>query len=358
MNTSKIKIALIALFCCWAAIAEAQMANVTYSTRSGFVRSSDVDCQDGDTEEYTAWLWTKDNVNATEGTTNCMTIDFNGTTTWAVNSPAIVSARTNASWQIIARIDAWEEDSDNRCVFQGGPPADACRQTASQTFDFRALATPSNGTWTNGPTAGSANNHQYAIGVTWKYAAGGSALTPALSCDGTGQTVAYSTGVVPSWSVALTAGTTYVFENCGLATNDTYLRIYGTDGFTEVSSNDDGCSAQSTITYTPSASGTYFVEVAQYSRGALAAAGSLRYYIKDVTTPTVATCPANISLNTAAGTCGAVATYSTPTFSDNCTVTVARTAGGANCSVFPLVQQRLPIPVLTRVDVQLPVTSM
>lgn len=32
MNTSKIKIALIALFCCWAAIAEAQMANVTYST--------------------------------------------------------------------------------------------------------------------------------------------------------------------------------------------------------------------------------------------------------------------------------------------------------------------------------------
>lgn len=117
MNTSKIKIALIALFCCWAAIAEAQMANVTYSTRSGFVRSSDVDCQDGDTEEYTAWLWTKDNVNATEGTTNCMSTDFNGTTTWAVNSPAIVSGRTNASWQIIARIDAWEEDSDNRCVF-------------------------------------------------------------------------------------------------------------------------------------------------------------------------------------------------------------------------------------------------
>jgi hypothetical protein len=79
MNTIKIKLVLMTLLCCWGVIAEAQMANVTYSTRSGFVRSSDAGCQDGDTEEYTAYLWTSDNANGTEGTTGCQSVNFDGT---------------------------------------------------------------------------------------------------------------------------------------------------------------------------------------------------------------------------------------------------------------------------------------
>jgi hypothetical protein len=322
MNTIKIKLVLMTLLCCWGVIAEAQMANVTYSTRSGFVRSSDAGCQDGDTEEYTAYLWTSDNANGTEGTTGCQSVNFDGTLTWLVNTPVIVSNRTNGSWVINARIDAWEEDSDNRCVFQSA--ADDCRQTASQSFDFRALASPSNGGWTNGPAAGSTSNHQYAIGVTWKYVTGGSSLTPALSCNNTGTTLALTTGRINSWQVAMTAGVSYHFSASGKE-----IRIYDPNGYSLLS----GPSAS--INYVPGAGGTYFVEVSNSGRAVLTA-GNLLYRINDVTTPTVATCPGNISVNAAAGTCGAVVTYATPTFNDNCPVTVTRTAGLASGSTFPV----------------------
>ncbi|MBK8658632.1 MAG: HYR domain-containing protein [Bacteroidetes bacterium] len=56
----------------------------------------------------------------------------------------------------------------------------------------------------------------------------------------------------------------------------------------------------------------------------------------DNTAPTI-TCPANISVNATAGTCGAVVTYTAPVGTDNCPgATTTRTAGPASGSTFPV----------------------
>jgi hypothetical protein len=58
--------------------------------------------------------------------------------------------------------------------------------------------------------------------------------------------------------------------------------------------------------------------------------------IIDNTPPTLA-CPANISVNATAGTCGKAVTYVAPVGTDNCSgVTTARTAGLASGSTFPV----------------------
>ncbi len=62
---------------------------------------------------------------------------------------------------------------------------------------------------------------------------------------------------------------------------------------------------------------------------------SFRVTVNDAQTPAV-TCPAGQSLNTGGGLCTAVATYTTPTFTDNCAGgSVTRTGGLASGSAFP-----------------------
>ncbi|MCB9165313.1 MAG: HYR domain-containing protein [Flavobacteriales bacterium] len=58
--------------------------------------------------------------------------------------------------------------------------------------------------------------------------------------------------------------------------------------------------------------------------------------VVDTIRPTIS-CPANISMNVDAGSCGAVVNYVTPVGSDNCTgATTVRTAGPASGSTFPI----------------------
>ncbi len=62
---------------------------------------------------------------------------------------------------------------------------------------------------------------------------------------------------------------------------------------------------------------------------------SFRVTINDAQVPTV-TCPSSQSLNTSAGLCTTVVTYTTPTFTDNCTGgSVTRTGGLASGVAFP-----------------------
>ncbi|MCF8276209.1 MAG: HYR domain-containing protein [Flavobacteriales bacterium] len=57
----------------------------------------------------------------------------------------------------------------------------------------------------------------------------------------------------------------------------------------------------------------------------------------DNTLPVLSGMPSNMNLQTTAGTCGRVVTWTTPTATDNCgTTTVTRTAGPASGSIFPL----------------------
>ena len=70
------------------------------------------------------------------------------------------------------------------------------------------------------------------------------------------------------YKVDLVAGQTYTFAMVGTGSTaliDTYLRLYGADGVTQIAFNDDGLqNYNSTITYTAPASGTYYLDAAAY----------------------------------------------------------------------------------------------
>ena len=90
---------------------------------------------------------------------------------------------------------------------------------------------------------------------------------------------------IRSWSSNLTAGRTYRFSTVGNTSEDTYIRIYGSNGYSIVASNDDFGSLQSLVNFTPSSSGTYYVEVSRYVRNPLSNAGGLTY--QDISNPAV-----------------------------------------------------------------------
>jgi hypothetical protein len=121
-------------------------------------------------------------------------------------------------------------------------------------------------------------------------------------------------------------------------------------------SNDSGVCGASvvyTITATDDCSTPTMVQIAGLSSGSLFPIGtttntfvatnasgskdtcSFTVTITDDENPTI-TCPTNITANTATGTCGAVVTFSSPTFGDNCPgSTMTQTAGMASGSTFP-----------------------
>lgn len=59
--------------------------------------------------------------------------------------------------------------------------------------------------------------------------------------------------------------------------------------------------------------------------------------VNDTENPVISNCPANMNLNAAANQCGAVANWTNPTVSDNCSgASISQTAGLANGALFPL----------------------
>jgi hypothetical protein len=81
------------------------------------------------------------------------------------------------------------------------------------------------------------------------------------------QTSAAATGARRYWTFAATAGTTYNFNTCGAAAQDTYLRIYSTPtGGTVLAEDDDGCgTTRSNLSWTCTATGNYSVLLTRYS---------------------------------------------------------------------------------------------
>ena len=71
------------------------------------------------------------------------------------------------------------------------------------------------------------------------------------------------------YRVDLVAGQTYCFAMTGSGTNnvqDTFLRLYASDGFTLVASNDDGLpGANSVFTYVATATGSFYLDAAAFS---------------------------------------------------------------------------------------------
>ncbi|MBL4585636.1 MAG: hypothetical protein JKX84_01060, partial [Flavobacteriales bacterium] len=288
----------------------AQLADVSYVTRTvnitSYENAPSGACWENGTEEYTGYVYAKDNVNAAEGSTGCQTCNNNGNCTYAQN--ILLLNRTNNAYSVISRIDAWEDDNGSRCSYNTGGIIyndDDCHLTTSnQSYPFREYGFPSNGTYANGPTWGTTARHRWTLKTTWKYANGGSQIIPAC----TQNQVSYSSGAIRSFRVSLVAGQEYNFFTCGGTSEDTYLRIYGTNGYTIVSASDDACGLQSSITYTPSSNGVYFIEISRFSRNALTSGGTL-YYSKSV--------PAAVSV------------FGGGTFCSQATLTATGGAGGA-----------------------------
>jgi len=65
------------------------------------------------------------------------------------------------------------------------------------------------------------------------------------------------------------------------------------------------------------------------------ASDTVVFTVNDNTPPVFTSCPTSITIEPTCPT-GAIATYATPTATDNCGVTVTRTAGPASGSVFPI----------------------
>lgn len=254
----------------------AQVAT-TYSVMTKYIQSGiaggDCDTSETGEEEYTGFLASNDFVNTTWVSTGCQTIDVNGIGTYAQNIP--LQTRTNNSYNISFSMDAWEDDYGDRCTWETGPSNwlglpnwDDCRSEMELTYNFRDTP-PSNGTYTDTPIFNAAE-HQFQMQTTWKYSLnGGSSYTPScnaittLGWYGASQTFP-DQGTIFSYLLDLTQGISYNFTTCGLSSEDTIIRVYGADGYTVIASNDDSCTLQSNLDFTPTSSGKYVVEVSRY----------------------------------------------------------------------------------------------
>ncbi len=270
----RITLTLVVLALC-APTSYAQLANIDYQIRTDYVTSYEGGiggaCWEGGTEEYTTLLYANDD-DYTTYTGSCQQCNNNGNCTYA--NDYVFRSRSNVpAYTATLRLESWEDDGGGRCSYNGG---DDCHYgTAYIGYDIRELSLPSNNTWTNQGTHGN-GSHDIVVQSTWHYSGSGSQIFPCGDWQSTNGT----SGRISSWTVNMTAGRTYNFRTCG-AGEDTYLRIYGSNGYTLVASNDDngpycGGTAAS-LDYTAGASGNYYVELARYSRNPLNTNATLEY---------------------------------------------------------------------------------
>jgi len=90
----------------------------------------------------------------------------------------------------------------------------------------------------------------------------------------------YTAGTIPFWSFTATAGMTYNFS-LGGSSEDSYLHLYNS-AFTEVASNDDNgpfySGVPSSVSYTCTVSGTYYITACHYVCTAFSNSGYLTYW--------------------------------------------------------------------------------
>ncbi len=292
----------------------AQLANVRYSVRVGNIQSREFNaCFEFGNEEYTAFGGFFDNVNTGLTQSGCLTCTTNGNCNYGGGT--FLGTRTNNADRLYYWLHAFENDRGSRCSFNAGSffqNGDDCRVIGSPGFVNFRNSLPSNNSYTVGPQA-NFGNHAIRLDWTWRYSGNANTLNPGCSAG----FASYSSGAIRSWSVNMTAGRTYRFSTLGLSSEDTYIRIYSSNGYTIVASNDDANgSLQSNLNYTASSSGTYYVEVARFSRNPLNASGNLLY--QDVSTPSInggqiasstSVCTGgNISISNVAGSSGGFGT--------------------------------------------------
>ena len=276
----------------------AQFADVTYSVQTIDIYShenaSGGSCWEVGEEEYTAYISSWDNVDGNGYSTGCQTCANNGDCVFV--SGINLQTRSNNAYTLYAAINAWEDDSGDRCTNDG---SDDCHRQESQGINFRESVTPSNGVYTDGPRWGSSADHEWSVRYTWKYSGSANLLTPGCAQ----QSAAVVAGAIRSFTAYLSAGRVYQFGTCD-AGEDTYIRIYSGDGYSLAASNDDNgalCSGtKASLEFTAPGTGYYYIEIARYSRNALTSNFNFTYRIK----PPVGAFLSNAIFATTFSTCG------------------------------------------------------
>ena len=176
-----------------------------------------------------------------------------------------------------------------------------------------------------------------------------SATSISIGGTATGNTCCAAADVAPFCGTddGTGGGVWYTFTGNGNRVNlslcnsnyDTKLRVYTGSCASltcEAGTDDDGCggSLQSELDFCTVSGTTYFVLVHGF-RKQLADPTSLNITDLGNTAPTI-TCPGSQTVNNSAFQCGENVTYLTPTFSDDCGATLARIAGLASGSLFPV----------------------
>lgn len=125
--------------------------------------------------------------------------------------------------------------------------------TASGTYYIGAAAAAAGGTGTY--TVGVATEDDYA---------GNTSTTGTVSVGGSASGRVDATGDSDWFAVTLTAGQRYQFSLNGVSLSDPFLTLYSSSGMRLAYDDDGGGNLNSLLTYSPSASGTYYLGASGY----------------------------------------------------------------------------------------------
>ncbi|WP_178990039.1 T9SS type A sorting domain-containing protein [Winogradskyella schleiferi] len=111
--------------------------NIDYTTRIVRFYAGNCSTEFG-TEEHTWQGWLSDNVNTAETYSGCIQRNYNGSVIQSGSYALRTRNNTNAT-QLRARIDAWEDDTGSRCMYDPGnifTGGDDCRVSQISYFNF------------------------------------------------------------------------------------------------------------------------------------------------------------------------------------------------------------------------------
>ena len=255
----------------------AQLAKVSYSAKIAHVTSN---CQlsggcgeiYGNSPDFTAKIKSKDNISTNWFNSGCLQCNASSSSCTYAQNTLLQQGRENTSDILSGHIEAWEDDVGDRCTYTEyidlnifilgyinleNPYYDEAYMSQEYSYNYRQWDFPtSSAVFTPGPLWGYSNLHSFKLSCSWRYIGTDNLITP--NC--TAQTANYTAGGVKSWSLALTAGKTYKFNNCTSGDNGTRLRLYASDGYTALETNTSSCSE---LVFTPTTTGTYYLEVFQ-----------------------------------------------------------------------------------------------
>ncbi|MBK6699497.1 MAG: HYR domain-containing protein [Saprospiraceae bacterium] len=346
-NQIKFQLMLCIVISCFNNNVWSQTATSVYSLRLGDLKAHFNACTDVGSQleigvhEWTARFKTYEydaiqNYHGQVTQTACIYCDVIGDCDFQ-NENMLIKSDTSYLNNVEVVLDAWENDLNiafdegERCYYRSEDDDNGVTSEIKR-LNYRFYSAPSNEVYTEFQFQDSVNQssslacvipefdkylaYTWSVKTSWKYTGASNLITPGC----TSQSTPFISGILPSWSVQLSADVQYYFSTCDGANFDTYLTLYGTDGFTFKATNDDACGMQSRLEFTPTESGIYYLELKPKNVAGTPSGGTLSYGIS--TQSSNQSCASAITLSH-----GSSRSYNTLCSSQDAP---AQTCGGAN----------------------------